>query len=370
MIRQSLYAVMVIMLGGIASCIDPFNPPEVLLNDTYLVYDGYINASGTDTSWVNLTRTVQLSDPNFAPKEVGATIQIENELGETFSFQPVTNKPGSYFLPPVALNLEPAYRINIKLANGRNYQSEWEYFRESPPLDSITYTRNGRDGIQIYVNTHDPNNQSKFYKWNLVETWEYISPLFSQLEVVDGLIVERQQEINRCWHSVTPTNISIFTTASLSQDVVRSFPLHYVNASSNKLLLAYSIEVTQQVLTREAFEYWSELARNNETNGSIFDPFPSQLTGNIRSLDNPQERVMGFFSGGVTQSMRRFIYAGLGRLEECSITDTLTRIEVLESDMAIVHKIEPTELYWMADHSCIDCRIWGGGTIVKPDYWP
>jgi len=369
--RKLSYISTLAIVISLISCIDSFSPPEVYNNDSFLVYDGYIEAGGKDTSWVNLSRSLSLKDPNVPPRETGAAIELENEAGETYTFGEDSRRSGSYFLPPEILRLDVPYRITIRLTNGKVYQSSWEMFRASPPIDSITYTREGREGIWIYVNSHDPGNQSRFYKWSFSETWEYVTPLYSELEMVNGALVYRTQEINRCWKTEAPTRISVFTTASLSQDVVRAFPVHYVAAETNRLLLAYHIRINQQVLTREGYEYWSELARNNETNGSIFDPFPSQLTGNLTSLDDPKEKVLGFFGGGVTQSSSRFIYAGLGRLHECVLQDTLSLMELAESNLTIVKKIEPTpDQFHVALPECIDCRLWGGGTIVKPDFWP
>jgi hypothetical protein len=359
-----------LLLSAAGGCVDPFNPPEIDNADTYLVFDGYVQANGTDTSWIRLSRTQNVHDPSGPVKEHNASVRVENENGEAFVFMPASHNAGLYYLPPTSLDISQNYRLSISLSNGKAYESDWQRFSVSPPIDSVSYTLNGRDGIQVYVHTHDPANQTHFYKWTFEETWEYRAALYSLYELIGKTIVEREIDINQCWSSFTATNINLFTTAALSQDLVRSHPVTYVPASSDKLLHLYSIIVHQQALTREAYDYWTELARNNETNGSIFDPFPSQLSGNIRSVSDPKERVFGFFSGGVTQSQRIFIREYLGRYPLCFEIDTLALgDELFESPYLIVAQVPETVSYVMAAPHCTDCRL-QGGTIRRPPFWP
>lgn len=365
---------LVLILVGILSCIDPFDPPEINSERTYLVYDGFIETGGEDTSWITLSKTQGLRDADFPPKVLGAAIVLENEAGQMFPIRESANRPGSYFLPPINLDLTPAYRIRITLADGKAYQSDWEYFRASPPIDSISYTIEGDEGVQFYVNTHDDSGQSRFYRWFFSETWEYFTFYNSKLELAKtklgvDTIIEREIPINRCWRTLAPSHINISTTAMLTRDAVLQHPLHYVPISTNKLFWGYSMEVRQQVLSREAFEYWSELARNNETNGSLFDPFPSQLTGNIRGVDDPGDRVYGYFSGGTTHSVRKFYELGLGKWFICQEDSIMSFPALLASDYIPVDYFELfPPLFFTVNPVCADCRL-GGGTLSRPDFW-
>ncbi len=358
-----------LLISAVGSCIDPFNPPEIDNTDTFLVFDGYVQANGTDTSWIRLSRTQNVHDPSSPVKERNAGIRVENENGDAFIFLPAPHEAGLYYLPPVSLDISQNYRLSISLSNGKTYESDWQRFSLSPPIDSVTYTLNGRDGIQIYVHTHDPAGQTRFYKWTFEETWEYRTPLNSLYEIIDSNVVPRKELINQCWSHNNATHINLFTTAALSQDLVRSHPITYVPANTNRLLLGYSIIVRQQALTREGYDYWTELARNNETNGSIFDPFPSQLSGNIRSVSHPKEKAFGFFSGGVTQSQRIFVREYLGRYPQCYEIDTLGLADILQTNYVIVENIPMTQVYIVASPHCVDCRL-QGGTTKRPPFWP
>lgn len=356
------------MTLGVPACIDPFNPPEINNPENYLVFDGYINANGTDTSRVRLSRTLNIHDNYQIQYEPGAEVQVEGENGQIYPLVRDLNTPGDYYLTPQQFNIQQRYRVRIDLRQ-KIYESEWQRFTISPPIDSVTYQRRDRDGVQVYVHTHDDTDNSRFYKWTFDETWEYGVPLYSALELVDDEVVDRMVAVDRCWTGGVATNINIFTSATLSRDLVRYHPVTYVAANTGKLLRGYSILVHQQVLTREAYDYWAELSKNNETNGSIFDPFPSQLTGNIRSVSDPDEKVFGFFGGGVVESQRIFIREYLGIAPQCPGTDTLTLSELRESSDLIAHELpEGPGNYVTASASCLDCRVFGG-TIVRPDFW-
>lgn len=362
------------------SCIDPYNPPEINQDYQFLVFDGFLNINGTDTSWVRLSRTQNVHDPAGPQYETGAEVSVEGERGAVYQFQPHPNRPGTYFLAPQNFSLAQRYRASVSTGD-KKYESTWQTVAITPPIDSITYEVKGQEGLEVYVNTHDPANQSRFYKWTFEETWEYMLPLKSNYEVVNGRVVERQIDINRCWNSFNSTQINLFTTATLSQDVVKKHPITFVSASTNKLILGrYSILVKQQVLSREAFDYWTMLAKNNETNGSIFDPFPSQLTGNFTCTSNPSEAVFGFFSGGTVQSTRVFINEIMGRGYVCGDVDTVGIGCINESSYLIIDFSEdaPSDAneieckgppwYHAAALICLDCRA-HGGTLERPSFW-
>lgn len=354
----------------INSCIEPFSPPEVTSPGIYLVVDGFLNVSG-DTSKITLSHTQAVNDGKQFEMEAGATITADAENGESYAFQDVGN--GLYKLPPTTFNRDVRYRLRIRRFDGREYESEYVVVSKTPPIDSITYrVDEGRNAMMIYVNTHDPSNQTRFYRWNFEETYEYRMAYYSGLtrDYTTKQIVSRTDNVNVCWRTLASRDIKLGSTIKLSQDIIRDLPVNIVDIASNKLYFGYTILLKQYGLTREAFEYWTDLAKTTQGTGSLFDPQPSQVTGNIRAKADSKELVFGYFSAAQEQKKRIFIRETLGSYPRCIAPDTLTYDEAFNGSAVLLYFLmgPPKSGYLGTSESCADCRS-QGGTTTKPAFW-
>lgn len=359
-----------IILVLIYGCIEPFSPPEVNSPDSYLVVDGFLNA-GNDTSRIQLSYTKNTNDQSAIMFETGAEISVAAENGETYAF--TETKGGTYILPPVNLNNAAKYHLNIKTKGGKEYLSEDVPVIITPAIDSVTYQRDlVQDAMVIKVNTHDPANNTRFYKWKFEETYQYRSAYYSGLIINPEKkeIISRQENINLCWQTVNSTNIMLGSTIKLSNDVIKDLPLNIVPVNTNKFYIKYSILVKQYALSQAGFEYWTDLAKTTQGTGSLFDPQPSQVTGNIRNTANPRELVFGYFSASTVTTKRIFIRPNLGSIPRCDAPDTLTINEALNSGNGLLlnYSGNRSEFVLSTSHSCADCRV-QGGTTIKPSFW-
>jgi hypothetical protein len=130
-------------------------------------------------------------------------------------------------------------------------------------------------------------------------------------------IIARKEDVHTCWQTLESKDIKLGSTIKLSADIIKEVPVNVIDIATNKLYFGYSILVKQYALSREAFEYWTDLAKTTQGTGSLFDPQPSQVTGNIRNKANNKELVFGYFSAAVEQKQRIFIKAQLGAYPRC-----------------------------------------------------
>jgi hypothetical protein len=175
------------------------------------------------------------------------------------------------------------------------------------------------------------------------------------------------------------TNILIGTSAKLAQDKIYEFPLVNIPANSQPLSVEYSILVDQYALTDSAYNFLTMMQQNTESLGSIFDIQPSQLTGNIYSLSNPTEPVIGFISAGTLQQERIFIsreqLSNWAWVYECGSPDKVVPDDSIafyfgQQQYIPVGQADPPTAGWLGNlSSCVDCRL-QGGTTQKPSYWP
>ena len=366
--KLSLYILTLLALHG---CIEPFAPPEITSAEQYLVVDGSLNTSPEGSSQIKLSKTQNIYDESGPKAEPRAKVTVEGDKGSSFAF--VEASPGVYNLAAKSFRDTEKYRLRIKTSAGKEYLSAYVPVVKNPPIDSLTYkVRPDRTGVQIYVNTHDPLDKTRFYRWSYDETWQYSMPLYSSYVLVGKEIVSRLENINTCWSNATPTNIVLGSTIKLSKDIIKDQGVAFVSALSGKLQAKYSILVKQYALTQDEFEYWNTLSKTTERTGSLFDPQPAEVTGNIKSVSNSSELVFGYFSASNRQEQRLFVSEYLSRGLQCDPTDTLTAAEVRESlDLIVTEYYEEGSFrpqYIMGSTNCTDCRLLGG-TNNRPLFW-
>lgn len=366
--KKTLIWALLALAGG---CVDPYRPPEIASPNSYLVVNGFFDSAPGATTTISLSRTQNLTDTKAPTVETRAVVTIESQSKAIYTLR--ESAAGTYSLSGVRPVTGETYRLHVKTARGVDYYSDYVPVNVTPPIDSVSW-RVENNGVQINVNTHDPRNSTRYYRWEFDETWEFTSAYNSILEIKNNQIVDRTEQIYRCWTGASSKNIMTTSTARLSQDVVSQFPLTYVEGSSAKLGIRYSILVRQMALTQAAYEYYDQLARITQNIGSLFDPQPSQLTGNIRAANNSGELALGFFRVGSVATKRLFIQNSDLRInritrtgyEGCEI-DTLSRREVLMQQPGIIAPYMDDGMYLTSSLGCLDCRL--RGVNKRPDFW-
>lgn len=296
----SFLAVLVIL-----SCKKPYDPPAIANTNSYLVVEGEIN-SGSDSTVIRLSRTVNVSNQITANPVTGAIVTVEGD--QNISYPLIESAPGVYTAESLNLDNAHKYRLDIKSGN-EQYLSDFQPVLNSPPIDSVNF-KIANNGVNIYSNTHDPTNSVQYYRWDFNETWIIHSNYDSFFKSNGDTVLARDyinDQIYTCWQSNTSSGIIINSSARLSRAVIVNNPITFIPSTSEKLGSKYSILVRQYALSGDAYNFWVNLKKNTEQLGSIFDAQPSQINGNIHSVTNPNEPVIGYISVGATASARIFI---------------------------------------------------------------
>ncbi|WP_165699274.1 DUF4249 domain-containing protein [Hymenobacter jejuensis] len=366
------------MLVPISSCIDPFEPDVKGAPESLLVVSGFINSTGVST--IKLSRTQNLAQDNNPPSESGASVFIEEEAGARYALVEVV--PGNYSSGNLMISASKRCRLYLKTKDSKVYASDYVAVRTTPAIDNVAWKADAT-GVRIFVNSHDANDQTHYYRWNYEETWQYTSAYNSSYKYDNGQIVERNEDIYHCWVTEKSTLIQLGNTTRLNQDVVADYPLTSLSPTSVKLRYKYSILVRQYAQTQEEYKYWENLKKNTESIGTIFDPLPSQLTGNVHNLGNSAEPVIGFVGAYSVSEKRIFIenselpktWRMSTGYESCLPLDTIKVSEVKNyfntpnylPVYPISNMMGQIIGYTGASTDCVDCRR--RGTNVKPDFW-
>ena len=363
----------------VVSCKEKFDSPLTPIATGYLVIEGVINNDG-DTTKIKLSRTTNLSD-NSRRFETGAIVKLEDNLNNSL-FLVESGGEGNYIINNLHLDKSLTYRINIKTISGDEYQSDFVPVGNNPPIDSINWVQEDK-GVQLYINTHDPQNNTRYYQWEFQETWEFHT-LYSDLKYVplsdpsDLNVVRRDvsdPQIFKCWKFDASSLILLGSSAKLQQDIIH-LPLTLIPVDNERLSVLYSILVKQYSWSKEGYEFLERMKKNTESVGSVFDAQPSELNSNVHCTTNPSQPVVGFFNICSIQKKRLFIDRKY--LLHWDFRLPCRQVVVInDPDSIRVAGGLPTIAkqamfgiisFYASDPSCVDCRL--TGTNVKPGYWP
>jgi hypothetical protein len=384
----------------LVGCIEKFNPQISESIDLMVVNGAIIKEDSLQI--IKLSRSNNIYVDEW-PKVTDCQVWVSDESENNFYFS--EKSPGIYsaHIPEMYLTYDKSYILHIVTPDGRNYESIPQEIPKGSPIDSV-YFKNERfqssseyheQGLQFYVDLIASEGSSEYYRWELEETYQFRSPLF-----IDGLwdkwldTIYRYEPtidtLSRCWKT---EKISGLFSSSLGKLLVKQkieIPLNYIAGRDPKLNHEYCLRVKQYPLSKEAFDYWSLLEEQNYENGSLYESQPKQSISNIFNINNPDEKVLGYFWVSSFDEKRSFFKGPLIHVIEdyfCEV-DTFYFYNFNDS-MAYYHKdinfsyyfadyYHTTVLYsnsdrtyviWgIADPPCYDCRL-RGGTVFKPDYW-
>jgi len=369
--KLTIYVFLALLVAG---CRDRYELPLRETDVSLLVVEGVLNA-GQGRTTIRLSRTVKLNDPATIKPVLGATLTVESKSGTSYALTETGN--GQYIHTQLPLTFGQEYRLRIRTPDNKEYLSDYLVARKTPDIDAVTW-KIENEKLILYANSHDASNNTRYYKWDYDETWEIRSYYTALYQWVSGAtIVPTTAPFNsQCWKYAQSTTINVGTTAQLQSDVLSEAPVQFIPFGSEKLSVRYSMLLKQQSITKEAYEYFNLMKKNTESLGSIFDPQPSELKGNIRCITNPEEGVVGYLTASSFTEKRIFITAQEANWkfsEYCppekvrNHPDSI-RIWVPHHLPYNLEELFGIEYYSMAPAACVDCTK-RGGDLNKPSYW-
>ncbi len=374
------YLLMALLLMMLAQCKKPYTPVVFTSGDNYLVIDGFINTSPGGVTTIVLSRTKNLTDTVVSIPEQNASVLIQSAAGTTYALQETGNQ-GNYNSNALTLDATVQYRIVVITAAGKKYQSDLVTAKQTPAIDSVSWQQDSK-GVQLFVNTHDPANNTRFYRWQYVQTWEYHSQLETVWGINNGVVYVRDpaEQVHVCYNTTLSTGIMIGTSSALSQDVISNALIGTILQNDSTLQYRASFLVKQYALTPAAYFYWQIIQKNSQQLGTLFDLQPSQLEGNIHAVSNASEPVVGYISASTVTEKRIFINsADLQNWQPPpgSYNCQLVNVAQNPSNFLLVNVPDNSYAVWyyisggpvvLAKNTCLDCTL-SGGTNKKPAFW-
>ncbi|HWA35562.1 MAG TPA: DUF4249 domain-containing protein [Cyclobacteriaceae bacterium] len=382
MASRKLLVKMICILATLMSdgCLERFD----IQSENYaenLVVEGHITTD-VHKQQIKLSTTSHINELKVVP-ETGCQVSVEAGNGESYSF--TESAPGVYQAAPFGGIVGITYKLRIVRADGRRYSSSEVEMRPTPAIGNI-YGRYLSDlppdkrGVQIYVDTEDPERRIRFFRWQYVETYVVQTPFPSFFEWLGGNEwTTRTQPVGTCYPTDSSSNVLIESTVGLNESKV-SFPLRFFDKDSYALRIKYSVMVKQYSLSEQGYRYWNTLKAVNENQGTVYDKQPGTVAGNIKA-EGSDEVVLGYFDACAVSSKRIFLtpyqFEAAGYFPPHYQTSCKFLLPVIApvDEIGFYMNQNPGYLIWDATagnfellpKQCCDCTDLG--TNIQPPFW-
>jgi hypothetical protein len=299
---------------ALVSCTEPFETEDLVFESALV-----IEATITDEEKIQnilISRSFPL-DTVIASGEIGAVVEITDDTGRVFDFD--DNGDGTYSSKTTFAAMQGRqYVLSVQTSDGSSYISESSQMNTQSKIDDIFAVREFKDdldeGVFIYLDSYDPTNTSKYYRYEYEETYKIIAPFYSGFEAFvfsplpsTSVGFRQSDSVGQvCYATNKSRNIIQTTTTDLDEDRVERFPVRFMNRENYILSHRYSILVKQYVQSSEAYSYYETL-RSLSGSESLFSQIQTGfLEGNIRSEQSENEKVIGFFEVASVSKKRLF----------------------------------------------------------------
>ena len=358
---------------------------------------------------IKLSRTYELDEtgPAFENNAIVSIIDSNNHL---YSF---TQDGDGLYLSDIEFQAiqHVTYKLLINTQNGEKYQSSSV---KTPPSSEITnlYAElitndSGEEGVQVFVDADNIDNDAKYFRYEYEETYEVVSPYWFPYQVeltnyqelivyspqpsvtilFDTELTLREQEERFCYASRKSKGIIQTTTSSLENNTINRFPIRFINKSDGILRDRYSILVRQFVQSLESYTYYNTLHDLGNTESILSQSQPGFVYGNIVSQSDEEKKVIGYFDVTTVSEQRIFMdYLDFNIpqpefLYECDYKEfnfndseerreiyrRITTFEDYNYNYQITAIPTQSDIWSLASPECTDCTSVSSNT--RPSFW-
>ncbi|MBS7252905.1 DUF4249 domain-containing protein [Flavobacterium branchiicola] len=374
--------------------------------ESALVVEGTItNEFKNQTIRISQVYQLEETGPRY---EKGANVYITDDKGNEYQFE----EKDTLYASITAFKAEPGrkYQLKIKTKEGKNYTSDEQTLTTETKIENMTATVEtveGQRGVEINVNSYDPTNTSKYYRYEYTETYKIIAPKWDSRKTIlqsfpaippdpendfpgspggEGiLVIPRTTETQTCFSTKNSDKILLTNTSGNSDDRVH-YPVRFISDQNYIMSHRYTIFVKQYVQNLAAYTFYKTL-RDLSTSGSVLSPKqPGFFYGNIKSVENPSEKVIGFFEVSSVSSDRiYFNYKDLfpnmplppyyesdceqREYLDCEGDPPCSGIPLRSSirSNSLVHFSSSASTYFMVKPACGDCTTFSSNIV--PPFW-
>ncbi len=295
------------LLGVICfSCVETFDfESELGTFESILVIEATIT-NELKKQEILLLRTFKLGEDGPSP-ESGAKVKVVDDANNEYVFRE-SDSAGIYISTiAFAAKRRFVYTLQIATNNGKEYSSTSMQLPNETTIDNLyairDFNEDGEEGVSIYVDSYDATGNSQYYRYEYEEAYKIISPKWISEDLkcietefgVEFVFQPRPVGELLCFNVVKSKDILITNTLDLMEDRLDQHRVLFLNRNNYIISHRYSIEVKQYIQSREAYVYYETLKEMSQSESLLSENQPGFIVGNISSVAQQSEKVVGFF---------------------------------------------------------------------------
>jgi hypothetical protein len=358
-----LFLLLILICDG---CIEPY-PLNPETGQRKLVVDGMISDQpgpySVKLSWSNYTE--QTEELEFVS---GALVRIVDESGHE---EVLTEMEGIYQTQTQGFQgvVGKSYQLKITI-DGKAYATDLQEMKSAGDIDEIIPefapnainlndpTQN-QDAVNIFFNSHGTANKSNHFRWRWSATYEFKTNPELHMKMDQGVLVKDPLECSG--YIVSPDGLLVqvrpciccncyiteFSSKALVSDdqisqsgIFKQIRAAQFPADAHRFANRFYIKIEQISLSDDVYAFWNLAQVQQESAGNIFQPNVVKIRGNVKSVDDSREEVLGVFSVSA----------------------------IVSKDIFFDKTVVPKPL--LPIFSTNDCRLaYEGASNVKPPFW-
>jgi hypothetical protein len=347
--RKSLLALLTILSLITWSCIDEISL-DIDNDHRQLVVDGLISDSlAVYTIRVNYSAVLGVGTDNVFDPVSGATVEVHDDAGNVLTF-PETAQ--GVYQNTMQGQAGRSYFVRVVLPEGREIRSKPAALPRAPEIDSITaeirdesYLNPAGNVIvenRLLLNMHtrfDNFDDKPFLRWRVEGEYEF----------KENYPMAINTRICYVKNNVDLNNLKLFDVGALGGDNITDEPI--LNTLLDyRFAYQYCFHVTQYAITQEEYTYWAAVNDIINIDGSLFDPPPGTVRGNLYDTQDPDAVISGYFSVNGSHRVRYF-----------ANPQSLNQIYIEPRCRASRFGPQYSE--------CANCTMIHGSSLERPEYW-
>jgi hypothetical protein len=270
-------------------------------------------------------------------RERGASVWIVDSKGLSERLTEIS--AGIYRTSASGIQGEPgrSYHIKIFTEDGREYESIPQLLKEATDIENVysEFERDGvtveddgstRDAFNIYIDGKG-NETNNLLRWRW--TGIYVGRTYPELHdtlyprarspvpyplpcsgyILSGGTLVQVGECTCCicWSHNQSTTAIVSKNTYVNDNTFRKVNLGKVAVTSMHFYERYFVEAEQLTLSEDSYIFWKLMEAQQQAIGSIFQPNSVRIKGNVRSLSDPNETVLGIFEASAITRKSVFI---------------------------------------------------------------